>query len=142
MCDTLDISTLEKAIKTLKEALDELKKDDRSFIKDSVVQRFEYTYELCYKFFKRYLKIVGPGTPDTDLISLQELVRTANQMGMFRGDWEDWKRYREARNISSHTYDTDKADEVISIASKFYEEAVFFLGRLEDGINRLGRGSE
>ena len=57
MKEILETSSLKKAIDSLQEALDELKKDNRSFIKDSVVQRFEYTYELCYKFLKRYLKI-------------------------------------------------------------------------------------
>lgn len=133
----LDITSLERATKTLKEALDELERDSRSFIKDSVIQRFEYTYELCYKFFRRYLKVAAPSDSDTDFVPLQELVRTANQMGMFKGDWDDWKKYREARNISSHTYDLDKADEIVAIAPKFYEEAVYFLNKLKESLEVL-----
>lgn len=140
--DTLDITSLEKAINSFKKALDELKKDDRSFIKDSVVQRFEYTYELCYKFFKRYLRIADRSDSDTDFVPIQELVRTANQMGMFKGDWGDWKKYREARNITSHTYDEDKAEEIVAVAQKFYEEAVYFENKLKEGLKVVENKSE
>ncbi|MBR1734863.1 MAG: nucleotidyltransferase substrate binding protein [Alphaproteobacteria bacterium] len=138
MNEILDVSSLEKAIKSLDEALKELKKDNRSFIKDSVVQRFEYTYELCHKFFKRYLKIAAPSMQDLDEMPFQSLIRTANKMGMFLSDLEKWKNYRNARNITSHTYDSEKSEIIVAIAPEFYEEAVYFFNKLKTKLEEIG----
>ena len=138
MNEILDVSSLEKAIESLDEALKELKKDNRSFIKDSVVQRFEYTYELCYKFFKRYLKIATPSSQYIEEMSFQSLIRTANEMGLFLNGWEKWKTYRNARNITSLTYDNEKSETIIATAPAFYEEAVYFLAKLKARLEEIG----
>jgi hypothetical protein len=47
-----------KALQTLKNSLDKLWQDPgeyEEFIKDSVIQRFEYTTELMWKLLKAYL---------------------------------------------------------------------------------------
>ena len=137
MNEILDVSSLEKAIKSLDEALKELKKDNRSFIKDSVVQRFEYTYELCYKFFKRYLKIAAPSTQNLDEMPFQSLIRTANEMRMFLSDGGKWKNYRNARNIILHTYDSKKSEIIIAIAPEFYDEAAYFLAKLKERLKEI-----
>jgi nucleotidyltransferase substrate binding protein (TIGR01987 family) len=137
MSETLDLTSLENAIKRLDEVLLELKRDKRSFIKDSVVKRFEYTYELCPKMLKRYLEIAAPSVGNIDHMLFQNLVRTANEMGLFRGNWEKWKIYRDLRNITSHTYDENKADSVIAIASEFYAEALYFLNELKKRLKEV-----
>ena len=45
--NTLDLSSLTKALESLDVAL---AKDKDEFIRDSVIQRFEFTYELSWKF--------------------------------------------------------------------------------------------
>ena len=133
----LDITSLEQAIKTLRESLERLKRDDESFIKDSVIKRFEYTYELCHRLFKRYLEVASPGVTDLDGMVFQTLVRTANEMGMFKGDWSKWKKYRDARNITSHTYSEEKADQVVRVAYEFYDEAEYFLNKRKEKLTEM-----
>jgi nucleotidyltransferase substrate binding protein (TIGR01987 family) len=131
MSEKLDVTALESAIKSLHEVLQEFERDKRSFIKDSVVKRFEYTYELCPKMFKRYLEVAAPSVGNVDHMLFQNLVRTANEMGLFKGNWEKWKNYRNARNITSHTYDGNKADSIVAIATEFYDESLYFLNELK-----------
>ncbi|MDR2268137.1 MAG: nucleotidyltransferase substrate binding protein [Holosporaceae bacterium] len=137
MREMLDLSSLENAIKSLCEVLQEFEHDQRSFIKDSIVKRFEYTYELCPKIFKRYLKIAAPSVGNVDHMLFQNLVRTANEMGLFKGNWEKWKTYRDARNITSHTYDESKADCIVAIAPEFYDEATYFLNMLKKRLKEI-----
>jgi hypothetical protein len=46
---TLDIRSLIKALASLQEALAEYKKHPNHFMRDSCIQRFEYSYELAHK---------------------------------------------------------------------------------------------
>ncbi|GHU11062.1 hypothetical protein FACS189449_01750 [Alphaproteobacteria bacterium] len=128
---TLDLTSFEKAIKSLEEALNEVTIDNRSFIKDSVIQRFEYTYELCIKMLKRYLEVSEHSSENIDGMTFQTLIRSANEKGLLKGDLTKWLDYRGRRNITSHTYDGDKADAIISIVPDFYDEAVYFLSELK-----------
>jgi hypothetical protein len=59
--------------------------------------------------FRRYLEVAAPSVGNIDHMLFQNLVRTANEMGLFKGNWEKWKTYRDARNITSHTYDENKS---------------------------------
>jgi nucleotidyltransferase substrate binding protein (TIGR01987 family) len=137
MNEILDLSSLENATKSLYEVLQEFERDKRSFIKDSVVKRFEYTYELCPKIFKRYFEIAAPSIGNVDHMLFQNLVRTANETGLFKGNWEKWKTYRDARNITSHTYDENKADRIVAIAPEFYDEALYFLNELKKRLKEI-----
>lgn len=49
---TLKLEEFSKALATLKEALNQ---EENGFIRDSVVKRFEYTFELCWKTVKIFL---------------------------------------------------------------------------------------
>ena len=57
---TLILTPLENAINSLNIAFVEYQKDNSNeFVRDSVIQRFEYTYELCIKMLKRYLELLA-----------------------------------------------------------------------------------
>jgi hypothetical protein len=48
--------SLEKALVSLKEAWAEYQKDiSNTFVRDSVIQRFEYTFEFSHKLLRRFL---------------------------------------------------------------------------------------
>ena len=54
--DKLDISALEKAIDRLHEGLARYQRDiSDTQIRDGLIQRFEFSYELSHKMLKRYL---------------------------------------------------------------------------------------
>jgi nucleotidyltransferase substrate binding protein (TIGR01987 family) len=131
----LDLSSFEKALASLKEALIELQKDTTNgFVKDSVVQRFEYTYELSHKMLKRFLAVAEFSSQEIDGMVFGEIIRTANEKGLLLNDLTKWNEYRKMRNITSHSYDVSKADAVISIVPDFASEADFLLKKLMEKV--------
>ena len=125
----LDLSSFNKAITSFRIAIDEYNKDTKNFfVRDSVIQRFEYTYSLSLKMIKRYLE---NNEENVNEFSFNELIRTANEKGLLLDNLENWNNYRLKRNIISYTYDADKAQEIISIVDNFYNEVKFLYKELE-----------
>ena len=56
----LNITALQKALKSLKNAYLEYNKTQNEYVRDSVIQRFEYTYALTVKFIQRYIELNIP----------------------------------------------------------------------------------
>ncbi|MFN7685850.1 MAG: nucleotidyltransferase substrate binding protein [Oligoflexia bacterium] len=106
----LRLDELKKALARLKEAL-ALKKDD--IVRDSTIQRFEFTVELSWKVLQRALK--GAGVPDPQ--SPKALFREGARLGWV-ADPEAWIQFVDDRNLSSHTYKEDLAEKVYASASR------------------------
>ena len=52
---TLDITSFEKALNSLKEVIEVYNSDKTNLIiRDSMIQRFEYTYSIALKMIKRF----------------------------------------------------------------------------------------
>ena len=100
-------------------------------LRNSVIQCFEFTYELSWKMLKRFLEATEPSPADLDLATFQSLIRLGNERGLLRSDWTMWKTFRQARTDSSHTYNQAKALEVFAIAPMFLDEARALLAKLE-----------
>jgi len=77
-----------------------------SFIRDSVIQRFEFCWELAWKTLRLKLEAEGiiANTP-------REVWQQALQAGLIV-DGNAWSQAQKMRNLSSHTYDEKLADEV------------------------------
>jgi len=134
----LDLSSLKKAVGSLKEVLEELSRNKTNkFVKDSAIQRFEYTYELAYKMLRRFLEIDEHDKQEIQEMGFSNTIRTANQKGLLLNDLEKWLVYRQKRNITSHVYDENKADDVILIIPDFFKEAEFLLDKLSEKIKNL-----
>ena len=130
---SLILTPLENAINSLNIAFVEYQKDSSNeFVRDSVIQRFEYTYELCIKMLKRYLELNTTSKGEVDLMSFNDIIRKSNIKGLLGGNLEDWQKYRDMRNITSHTYDVEKAVMVIDIVDEFLYEAEFLLNKLKE----------
>lgn len=122
---TLDLSALEKAITSLEEAVSFSQKlpSQVSFdiVRDSVIQRFEYTYELSWKLLQRWIKLnIGP--EDAEPRTKKDLFRLAAKKQMIKNP-EDWFLFTEARNEVAHTYNEKKAAHVYDVALKFLPAA-------------------
>jgi nucleotidyltransferase substrate binding protein (TIGR01987 family) len=132
----LDYSALANAIKELEKSLNfatsDMAEDEELFkqFRNSVIQCFEFTYELSHKMLKRYLKEISPSPEHIETATFAHIIRTGNEQGLLRSDWARWKTYRQARNDSSHTYNEDKAADVYAIAADFLEEARFLYHQL------------
>lgn len=79
----------------------------------------------------RYLKGTAASPDDIERLPVAGLIRTGNAQGLLRGDWPTWRRFREMRARTSHTYDAKVASQVVSAIPGFLEEAEHFYAELQ-----------
>lgn len=136
---TLDLTSITKAVDALEIAVAEAHHDDfmnslspqqQEIIRAGVIQHFEFTYELCWKFMQRWLA-ENVGRTYVDGVSRRELFRLAAEHRMIT-DVEAWWGYHRARNLTSQIYDEDVAAEVFQVATIFLDDAQLFFAALED----------
>ncbi len=99
------IADFQKAVKRLEEACQQEKND---FIRDSVIQRFEFCYELAWKMLR--LKLLQE---DIDTRSPKATLQAALELGLIE-DGNSWTELHRMRNLTTHTYDESLAEEVYS----------------------------
>ncbi len=132
--EQLDLTSLTKAIRSLKDAVIKYQKElDNDIIRDSVIQRFEYTYALSLKMIQRYLSINVPILEEQ--MTFNNIIRQADKIGLLKHDLQKWTEYREMRNITSHTYDDNKANLVAGTAVEFLKESEYLLDELQNRNN-------
>jgi nucleotidyltransferase substrate binding protein (TIGR01987 family) len=96
---------------------------DDDAVRDSVIKRFELTYELSFQALLRYLTSTAPSTAKISAYDFQDVIRKGDQAGLLRTGWPEWRQYREARNRTVHTYREKVAIEIAGRARDFAEEA-------------------
>jgi nucleotidyltransferase substrate binding protein (TIGR01987 family) len=128
----LELSSFEKALASLDEALAEFDRTQSQFVKDACIQRFEYTYELAHKLLKRQLEAMSPNPSEIDQMSFPDMIRSGAERGLLANGWDEWRRFRDARNATSHAYNEKKANEVFARIPAFRDEAAFLLARLQE----------
>ena len=128
---SLDLSSFRKALISLQKGMARATAapDDKE-LRDAVIQRFEYTYELSWKMIKRCVEQESPHPAEIDHLSFGDLLRDAAERGLI-SDVERWMDYREQRNVTSHTYDEEKAAIVYRYALEFSHDAAQLLTALE-----------
>lgn len=130
---TLDISPLSNAVDRLAEGLARYSRDTSDDqIRDGLIQRFEFTYELSHKMLKRYLESISPSPETIDQMPFADLIRLGREQGLVRSEWKAWREFRDIRNITSHTYDLKKALVVVQAIPDFLAEAQHLRDRLHD----------
>ncbi len=126
-----DITPFEQAIQRLEEGLERYRKDTNDFqIRDGLIQRFEFTYELGCKTLKRNLEYMTANPAVVDQMTFQDQIRTANEQGLLLGVWPEWRDYRKMRGMTSHTYSEAIAVIVVEAIPRFLEEAAYLRDRL------------
>lgn len=85
-----------------------LSQPPNEFVRDSAIQRFEFTFELFWKSLKAYCDASG-----TRVFSPRDSLRTAFQLGLI-ADEPEWLRMLEDRNLTSHTYNEATAQAIFS----------------------------
>lgn len=133
----LDLTSLEKALKSFDEAVvfskerlnNQVSETESNVIKAGVIQNYEFTYELCWKYMKRWLELnLMPGLLDG--VSRKELFRHALENKLIL-NFEDWVKYHELRNTTSHTYNYEIAEEIYEIANDFLNDAKYLFQVIE-----------
>ena len=106
----LSLDEYERALNRLEEALAQPKND---FIRDSVIQRFEFTVELGWKVSKKVLGLTSTAP--------KVIVREMAQAGVIENP-EVWFALLEARNLSSHSYNASVAEQIYQAAQSAIPE--------------------
>lgn len=81
-----------------------------------LIQGFEFTHELAWNLLKDYLEDAGV----SGVIGSKGATREAFKNGLI-ADGESWMEMIKSRNLSSHTYNQEIAEEIVSnILSRYY----------------------
>lgn len=91
------------AIKRLEEACDQ---PTNSFIMDSVIQRFEFCWELAWKLLKLKLEVLG-----VSALNPRDVIKEALASGLIHNG-NAWTEAQRNRNLTTYTYDEKLADTV------------------------------
>ena len=133
---TFDITLLDNAVKRLGDVLDRYQKvSSDDVVRDSVIQRFEFTYFIALKTLRKYFLEQAFIVEEINSMTFNAMIRTANQLDLLKSNLEKWSEFSEMRNITSHTYEDEVAEKVVRIVPDFYEEVSFLLQKLRDTQN-------
>jgi len=135
----LDFSALRQAITSLGDAIDvvadeqwfnQQKNTVQNTLIAGVIQNFEFVYELSIKMLKRQLELESASPEEVDFTSFRGILRIALEKGLVQ-NIDAWFEYRQMRNITSHTYDHEKAQQVYEMTSGFLSDSKQLLDKLE-----------
>jgi len=101
---TLQLENFERALARLAAVL---KRSEDDVVRDALIQRFEFTFEMAWKTLFRFLLLKGEkvGARAWDVLP------AAFDAGLL-DDAEVWDRMRDYRNDTSHEYNEAMATEV------------------------------
>lgn len=92
------------------------KRDLSELEQQGLVQGFEFTHELAWNVLKDYLEDAGV----SGIIGSKGATREAFKNGLLENG-EAWMDMIKARNLSSHTYNIETAEEIVeNILTRFY----------------------
>lgn len=121
------IDSLEAALKVFEGTTFSDGSVEKEMMRDSVIQRFEYTFELSWKTLTRYFQ-------EYELIRVSDYNnRDIMRMGFEKGilkNVEAWFEFNRNRNLTSHTYDGYIAEQIPETIRDFLNEAKFLLEQL------------
>lgn len=100
----------------------ELTEIDREGIAESVIQRFETSFDMCWKTLKRYLS-EEIGVADVPS-SPKPVLKIAGQNNLLTPTVEKWLEYADARNATAHDYSGEKAEDTLGEVEIFIPDAI------------------
>jgi nucleotidyltransferase substrate binding protein (TIGR01987 family) len=116
-------SNYKRALTKLKEVVQKAKDETLSELeREGMIQRFEYTYELAWKTLQDLFKYKGY----TDVIGPTPVLNRAFQDGYIT-DGEGWKAMKKSRELTSHTYDDQTAEDIAEDIIEFYYDLFSYL---------------
>lgn len=128
----IDLTPLVHAVNHLDEGLSRYQSDvTDAQIRDGLILRLTFTYELSHKMLRRYLDAAAADPTEFDAADFQYLIRSANEQGLLLSAWPEWRHFRDMRSKTSHTYDETVALKVVEGIPDFLDEARHLLAELE-----------
>jgi nucleotidyltransferase substrate binding protein (TIGR01987 family) len=105
-----------KALVQLKNAVELSKQLPLSLLeKQGVIQAFEFTHELAWNVLKDYLEDQG----NQNIKGSKDTTREAFKVELI-ADGEQWMAMIQSRNLSSHTYDEQTAEQLVTAIIQDY----------------------
>jgi nucleotidyltransferase substrate binding protein (TIGR01987 family) len=131
----LDLTPLSKSLGQLRASLDfcasELAGTNPAIavqFRAASIQAFEFTFEIAVKMLRRQLADILSDA-EVERLSFRDLLRTGAEKGLI-DDPAAWFRFREMRNLSSHSYDEAKAAQIAGTLPEFADRTAFLLNAL------------
>ena len=121
------LANYNKALQRLDEAL--AVENPNSFIYDSVIKRFEFTYELAWRLMKSYIEYQG----GADVRFARDVFREAYAKGLIK-EGKVWLQMLQDRNISSHTYNEDESKQIYERVKKYRQYFFALAQEIEKGL--------
>ena len=122
------VENLRKAVDRLSEGILELQANESSIVRDGVIQRFEFTTELAWKATREYLMDQG----FVDINSPKLVMKEAFSFGLITDD-NIWIQILNDRNLTSHIYKEEIADEICErIIKTYFQEFKALSKRLKE----------
>lgn len=130
-------SNFNKALNKLTEAINYIKKNregkdvteevSEEIIKEGLIQRFEYTYELAWNVMKDYALYQG----NSEIGGSRDAIRYAFSLNLI-SDGNMWMDMVFSRRKTSHTYNEETAHEIyLKILNEYYPAFVEFQKGME-----------
>jgi nucleotidyltransferase substrate binding protein (TIGR01987 family) len=127
----LDATALVNAVRRLREGLARCEREPADEqLRDGLIQRFEFTYELSHKMLRRYLRETAATPDEVEQLPFADLIRSGSAQGLLRRDWLAWRRFREMRGRTSHVYDGNAAMAVVAAIPEFLKEVEYLSNEL------------
>ena len=120
------IMDLDNCLERLSEVLQDENDESDNYVRDSTILRFEVSYELSWKIMKEFSVFMG----QEDCYSPKSCIRAAAQNGLIDNP-EVWFKYLEYRNLVSHTYNQETAEQLYSSISAFLTDAKKLLSNVK-----------
>ncbi|MDZ4713355.1 MAG: nucleotidyltransferase substrate binding protein [bacterium] len=107
-----------------KKALSKLSEvaEDKNFLstlsnleREGLIQRFEYTFELAWKTLQDFLRSKGY----TEIAGPNPVIEQAFADGYITNG-ENWRKMKKSRELSSHTYNEEIANEIAEGVIEIY----------------------
>jgi nucleotidyltransferase substrate binding protein (TIGR01987 family) len=134
----LDYTSLENAIARLNEGIKTYQKyaldeELQETVRDSLVQRYEFTYELAVKQLAKTLRDQGYAKFKADHENKKVLFRTALNAG-YINNFDKWNHFNRTRNVTSHEYDEAPVENesYLEMVLDFYNEVQVLLKNMKE----------
>ncbi len=134
----LDVSSLADATTSLQESIGVVSNEQwfnaqpkavQNTLIAGVIQNFEFVHEISIKMLRRRIEMDAATPTEADFSDFRDLLRTAAEKGLI-ADVEAWFGYRTMRDVTSHTYDHEKARKVYQGTLQFIGDAKALLQTL------------
>ena len=106
-------ANFKKALRQLQKFIDKGELSDLE--KQGLIKAFEYTFELAWNTLKDFLEYQG----QTEIYGSRDTIRQAFKIDLIK-DGKSWMDMLKSRNMTSHTYKEETAEEICEAVQNIY----------------------